>query len=129
MSLDNNVLTITQYLRNETIEGQGFLSLFTYNETLSKTETLTSLKFLSTWFRNRFPYFYDQCSCCNNKDNNLFLGYVYPNSSEVEYLARGTELYVCGACKHVSRFPRFNNVAKVILSLLFMNVSFSVLYL
>jgi len=114
MSLDNNVEAITQYLQNQSIEGQSFASLFTYNESLSKPETLTSLKFLSTWFRNRFPYFYDQCSCCSNKHDNLFLGYVYPNQSEAEYLARGTELYVCGACRHVSRFPRFNNVAKVL---------------
>jgi hypothetical protein len=74
-----------------------------------------------TWssdrFRQQFPYYYDQCLLpnCSNKVGNEYLGTVYPAEEELgpQCGACRTELYLCGSCKEVSRFPRYNVVTKV----------------
>ena len=73
---------------------------------------------LLTRFKNEFPYYYDQCleSTCLNKQNNQYFGTVCP--SKLEYgedstAATRTELYVCGRCQTISRFPRYYRMSKV----------------
>ena len=79
-------------------------------------ETLAILKDLSVWFRSQFPYFYDAClaSDCRNTENNSFTGYLYPTEVERKDKAGRTELYHCSKCGGQHRFPRFNNVIKVL---------------
>ena len=62
MSSDNNVSACATYLRQQTIFDKPF-EAFLYNASASKNETLATLKSLSVWFREQFPYFYDQCRC------------------------------------------------------------------
>lgn len=112
MAIDNDVRALETFLKSQLIDGKT-MEDFIYNETNSKSETLTSLKTFSTWFRDQFPYFYDQCECCLNRENNSYLGTIFPNVTERNFLAGRTELYLCGLCNNVSRFPRYNNVAKV----------------
>lgn len=56
----------------------------------------------------------DKSETCDEIDEGTFLGYVYPNRLEVEGRAARTELYHCHKCKHFTRFPRYNDVSKII---------------
>ena len=85
------------------------------------------------WFRERFPYYYDRCSHCgasvredvannvisddshqNGKGHKTFLGYIYPEASELTGKASRTELYQCHKCHAYTRFPRYNSAWHVI---------------
>ena len=85
-----------------------------YNANRATNESLAVLKEFSLWFREQFPYYYDQCYHCGNKENNSYLGTVFPSSEELAYTASRTELYLCGSCITSSRFPRFNTVSKIL---------------
>jgi hypothetical protein len=68
-------------------------------------------------FRAEFPYYYDGCmqaSCCN-REGNEYLGTMFPSLEERAEgcKASRTELYVCGKCAGVSRFPRYHAAKKV----------------
>jgi len=76
-------------------------------------EKLLIKEFL-VWFRVQFPYFYSPCCCCQWKDNNEYLGLVFPSSEERPFKAGLTELILCSRCKQVSRFPRYNLARKVL---------------
>ncbi len=82
--------------------------------TLNFDEKISKLKSFAVWFRNEFPYYYDNCIFCKNKQSNFPYGSVYPTKEELSYHARITELYCCSICKETSRFPRFNSVHKVL---------------
>ena len=60
MEMDNNMSACSTYLKQQTILDKPF-DAFLYNSSAPKNETLATLKTLSTWFREQFPYFYDQC--------------------------------------------------------------------
>jgi len=72
------------------------------------------LKNFLHWFRKVFPYYYDKCMACQNTEGNIFLGYVHPTGDEAGHQAGRTELYYCGHCNTVSRFARYNTMAKVL---------------
>lgn len=64
-------------------------------------------------FRQIFPYYYDACNACSNREQNKYFGCVYSDAEEREYQSGRTELYRCGKCENVSRFPRYNHMVKV----------------
>ena len=96
-----NCTNITEY----TVKN---ITVFTFDEIILK------LKSFAVWFRNEFPYYYDNCIFCKNKRSNLQYGSVYPSKEEIEFQARITELYYCSMCNNTTRFPRFNSVHKVL---------------
>lgn len=49
-------------------------------------------------------------------DHQSFVGYIYPDESEVKGLASRTELYQCHVCNHFTRFPRYNSANHIIQS-------------
>ncbi|CAM9491075.1 unnamed protein product, partial [Phaeothamnion confervicola] len=77
-------------------------------------ETLAALKRLLVWFRTSFPYYYDSCLSCGNRERNAFVGYVMATAAERSHKAARTELYHCAACRAVSRFARYNAIMKVL---------------
>jgi len=85
-----------------------------YDADRATNESLAVLKEFSLWFREQFPYYYDQCYHCDNKENNSYLGTVFPSLEELAFTASRTELYLCGSCITCSRFPRFNTVSKIL---------------
>ena len=101
---------VTQHIKNMSWTHYIRNPAYDYNE------TLVVLKDLAVWFRSEFPYFYDACLApeCGNKENNSFTGYIYPSEIERSDKAGRTELYLCGKCGGQHRFPRFNNVIKVL---------------
>ena len=97
------------------------LILYAHDATRSPTTTpkyIQNIEYntLNSGFRDEFPYFYDACLVdeCANKENNSFIGYIYPSEAEREDKASRTELYLCGKCGGQHRFPRFSIVLKVI---------------
>jgi hypothetical protein len=50
----------------------------------------------------------------DHKDDQCFLGYIYPNPSELVGKASRTELYQCHKCRDYTRFPRFNSAFHVV---------------
>jgi hypothetical protein len=92
------------------------ISLFSYqfNSTYTDAQVLFNLKQVAVWFRETFPYYYDNCDNCHNKRNNSFIGYIKPNSDERSSKAGRTELYLCSCCSSVTRFPRFNLLNRVL---------------
>lgn len=82
----------------------------------SGTESLSILKNLSIWFRDEFPYYYHTCGYCGHKQQNQYLGTVYSTKEERDYQSARTELYVCSSCGEVTRFARFNDMRKVLLT-------------
>jgi len=77
-------------------------------------EQLAVLKQFATWFRSLFPYYYDQCGLCGNRDKNEYLGCLFSNAQERQYDSSRTELYHCDKCQHVTRFARYNTMSKVL---------------
>ena len=64
------------------------------------------------WFKDYFPYNHATCSACG--EQGYVLGDVRPSARERSFDAARCELQRCGHCGHVSRFPRYNSVAKVL---------------
>jgi hypothetical protein len=110
---------------------------FKWSEGMNRAEAHSNLKNVLTWFQQEFPYYYDTCQACKNREGNLFVGFVHPAPEEKSGYAGRTELYACGAGhfmestnsdpgesmnsglpegfqptsqQHTSRFPRFNAV-------------------
>ncbi len=108
---------------------------------LKEKEQLNKLKHFLNWFRENFPYYYDQCGHCNasfrndsavngneETDNNdsdesdveldvidgTFLGYIYPTEDEIRGKASRTELYQCHKCQSYTRFPRYNSISSIV---------------
>lgn len=110
---------------------------------LKEEEQLNTLKHFLNWFRENFPYYYDQCGSCNasfrndedaNKQANnnngktvsddsddqldyidgTFLGYIYPTEDEIRGKASRTELYRCHKCQSYTRFPRYNSISSIV---------------
>jgi hypothetical protein len=84
--------------------------------TMNRNETLASLKGFAVWFRSEFPYYYQQCFHCGQKEGNKCYGLVLPSKTEVIHMAGRTELYICSneSCRKTSRFARYNDVTKVL---------------
>lgn len=92
------------------------LALLRWDPSLSESVMLDNLKHIAEWFRGEFPYYYDTCLQCTNKVNNTFIGYIRPNEDETRSRAGRTELYSCGKCGGLTRFPRFNLLDRVLLT-------------
>eukprot|EP01038_Epipyxis_sp_PR26KG_P012985 gene12985-17412_t len=117
LTIDSNSLDgIVEFLKEQNIGSPYDNQLHPVFHHTNRTieETLAIIKNFSIWFRQEFPYYYDKCSLCDNSNNNEFLGVIFPSLDEQSYLASRTELYLCGSCSNISRFPRYNNVTKVL---------------
>lgn len=47
-------------------------------------------------------------------EHQTFVGYIYPDTSELQGKASRTELYQCHICQAFTRFPRFNSATHVL---------------
>jgi peptide-N4-(N-acetyl-beta-glucosaminyl)asparagine amidase len=108
-------LELTTFLEKNisTIYNQS-IDFYRFQHDRSFQENLLVLKNFSLWFKQSFPYYYDHCYACANRKDNEYFGSVYSIPSEREHLSGRTELYFCGSCRSLSRFPRFNDMRKVI---------------
>lgn len=104
---------ITEFLMNQNINGK-FANSFYFSKDLSLNDSIHVIKEFATWFRGVFPYYYDKCQHCDHSGSNEFAGILHPSSSEGLHQARVTETYLCQRCHRLSRFPRYNSVAKVV---------------
>eukprot|EP00607_Mallomonas_marina_P008162 CAMPEP_0182423452 /NCGR_PEP_ID=MMETSP1167-20130531/9468_1 /TAXON_ID=2988 /ORGANISM="Mallomonas Sp, Strain CCMP3275" /LENGTH=348 /DNA_ID=CAMNT_0024602459 /DNA_START=437 /DNA_END=1483 /DNA_ORIENTATION=+ len=97
-------------------ERKGSWNDYIFNSSQPTNVTLSNLKYVASWFRSMFPYYYDECAVCGNKHSNEFIGYVYPSKAEREHSAGRTELYYCGCphCRSDFRFPRYNSMKQVL---------------
>ena len=68
---------------------------------------------LLRWFKGHFPYNRATCAECGAGPGEL-LGNVYPSARELSFAASRAELQHCRACGAVTRFPRYNDVQKVL---------------
>ena len=68
---------------------------------------------LLRWFKRHFPYNRATCAECGAGPGEL-LGNVYPSARELSFAASRAELQHCRACGAVTRFPRYNDVQKVL---------------
>jgi hypothetical protein len=78
-------------------------------------ETGTALKPMLDWFRGAYPYYHQRCLWCGT-DDTVRLGTMRANASEELAAAARTEIYYCNdpACRAYSRFPRYNQLRKVL---------------
>jgi hypothetical protein len=78
-------------------------------------ETGTALKPMLDWFRGAYPYYHQRCLRCGT-DDTVRLGTMRANASEELAAAARTEIYYCNvpACRAYSRFPRYNQLRKVL---------------
>ena len=57
----------------------NIMTRFQYNPQRDRQETLSSLKQLAEWFRSEFPYYYQSCLHCGNRDDNMCYGLIFPS--------------------------------------------------
>jgi hypothetical protein len=95
-----------QNIRNKT------LSHFLRRPDQSFESTLLILKEFSLWFKEEFPYYYNKCFNCS--EAGTFLGICSSSDFERSFKSNVTEMYCCPKCLNVYRFPRFNNMLKVL---------------
>lgn len=93
---------------------------------VTQMQTRKDFEHFLQWFRDNFPYYYDRCQHCHaslkedgevdeeDEDHQTFVGYMYPNQSELAGKASRTELYRCHVCQKFTRFPRFNSARHVV---------------
>lgn len=103
----NNQTEIDLFLRAQNVD-------CSYIPSLSYNDSVQRLKQFASWFREQFPYYLDKCDNCGHAGNNNYSGVVVPSAEQLKYLARVVETYVCSKCLHMTKFPRYNNVAKVL---------------
>lgn len=105
--------TLSEFLDAQVLEGAGLRDL-SFDATAAPADTLARLKQISVWFRALFPYYYDGCTACQNREENAFIGFLRPSAEERTARAGRTEMYSCSKCRAVSRFPRFNFLNRVL---------------
>jgi peptide-N4-(N-acetyl-beta-glucosaminyl)asparagine amidase len=103
----NNQTEIVSFLEAQNIS-------CAYDPSMSFNDSVLRLKQFASWFRDHFPYYLDKCENCGNAGSNNYSGVVMPSVDELKYLARVVETYVCSKCSHMTKFPRYNNVDKVL---------------
>ena len=79
---------------------------------LGYADPLDAWRPLLSWFVSHFPYDRVLCGACGGQ--GYVLGDVAPTPRERGFDAGRVELHRCASCGHVSRFPRYNSVAKVL---------------
>jgi hypothetical protein len=79
---------------------------------LGYADPLDAWRPLLAWFGSHFPYNRVLCGACG--EQGYVLGAVAPTPRERSFDAGRVELHRCASCGHVSRFPRYNSVAKVL---------------
>jgi peptide-N4-(N-acetyl-beta-glucosaminyl)asparagine amidase len=85
----------------------------TFAENRAINETGHVLGPMLQWFRSAYPYYHSKCLGCGN-DDTVRLGTLRANSAEEEFAAARTEVYYCPKCLNYSRFPRYNQLRKVL---------------
>lgn len=112
--LKNGDDVIYSFLKNQNnITGSNW-DHYIFNPNDDRETVLKNIKDFAIWFKQQFPYYYDNCLSCGNVRTNIMYGSVYPTQNERSYLAGKTELYSCIKCNSTTRFPRFNEVTKVL---------------
>lgn len=80
----------------------------------TEAESLECLKLFLVWFKQAYPYYYSACTACGNKDGK-YVGMVVASEDEKAHFAGRTELVTCEACGATTRFPRFNDIEKILM--------------
>ena len=57
----------------------NIMTRFQHVQSRERQETLSSLKQLAEWFRSEFPYYYQSCLHCGNREDNMCYGLVFPS--------------------------------------------------
>ena len=71
------------------------------------------VKELAKWFKEQFHFVHDlPCHVCGKKTQPK--GKQPPTLSEFKHLASNVEIFYCPSCGAVTRFPRYNDVNKII---------------
>ncbi|KAI8089784.1 uncharacterized protein BX664DRAFT_333873 [Halteromyces radiatus] len=73
------------------------------------------IKQLLIWFKNDFFQWINELPCdnCMAKDT-ISVGYTQATQQDLDYGASVIELYRCNICQAYSRFPRYNDPAKLL---------------
>jgi hypothetical protein len=66
------------------------------------------------WFRVDYPYYHQRCLACGHADTTR-LGTLRSAPHEEKFASGRTEVMHCPQCLAYSRFPRFNQLRKVLL--------------
>jgi peptide-N4-(N-acetyl-beta-glucosaminyl)asparagine amidase len=71
------------------------------------------VKCLLYWFKYEFFKWCDapECTKCGKKTS--FKEVAHPTTEEKNFLATTIEMYKCGTCKELTRFPRYNHPVKL----------------
>ena len=109
VSINDSVLL--DFLDQQSIQNKTWVQ-FIRQENSNFISTLSSLKDFAAWFKREFPYYYNDCFYCTTKGE--YFGIVSSSDEEREYKSNVTEIYWCSNCSSLHRFPRFNNVIKVL---------------
>lgn len=79
----------------------------------SKDRALT--KHLLHWFKNQFFTWFDAPECWSCSAGTMrMVAMCQPSEEEIKYKASRTEQYVCRTCRAATRFPRYNDPAKLL---------------
>lgn len=71
-------------------------------------------KQLLHWFKHSFYKWFDKPGCWSCGKETKLIDVLQPSPSEAEYKASRTELFGCASCGAESRFPRYNDVGKLL---------------
>ena len=81
-------------------------------------DPVAQLKALLAWFKTDFFRWMDKPACtgCQQCDTTQIVsqGYAKPTPEEVEGMAIHTEVYLCPVSRQVVRYPRYNQVIKLL---------------
>ena len=87
----------------------------TFDPAREPEAAMAALKDFLLWFKAGFPYYKSAClHCGHNGQGNRMLGVVAPSAVEREVNATLTEVYCCGDCGRVYRFPRAVALARCV---------------
>ena len=75
-------------------------------------QSLDEWRELLSWFRDHFPYNRAACESCGLHGD--FIGNVFPGREERKSEATRAELQYCGVCDSIQRFPRYNDVGRIL---------------
>lgn len=114
MKIVHSDANLTDDTLDNFLQTQNLTQQFAYKTGRDRNETLAILKSFAVWFRQNFPYYYNECQLCDERVNGRYYGKIFPLQSERTFRAGVTELYSCSKCNQTSRFARFNLMTKVL---------------
>lgn len=106
-----NDSVLLDFLDQQVIQNKTWVQ-FLCQESSNFTSALSSIKDFAVWFKREFPYYYNGCFYCTASGE--FLGIASSSDEERKFKSNVTEIYWCSNCSSFHRFPRFNNVMKVL---------------